>query len=507
MLYVPKLCYNLLSVSTTTNNGHAARFVDNKCEIICSGKLVAVGKKVGNLYHLNCENNHVNVCNQKSTDKSEKLWHRRLCHIGFDNVRKLHNKQMVDGLDIKLDDNTIFCEQCCDGKQNRLPFPKIEKPKRDPLELIHSDVCGMINPNSYGEGKYFVTFIDDATHFTWVYILKSKDEVFCKFKEWKNQVENQFATKIKKFRSDNGGEYISNEFKVFLKREGIHHELTIPKTPQQNGVAERMNRTLLEGIRSMLSDSGLNKRFWAEALSTCVYVRNRCPTTTLVDQTPYTALYKQKPDVSHLRVFGTNCYAHIPKDERSKLDSKSQKCVFLGYCDNRKGYKLYNTHTNKIVISRDVIFNETEKICSTDENKEISFEREKIVQFESSISDSTEIEEEILTENESSRPKRNRRAPDRYGEWTSICSDSYEPKSVAEAMDSPDSEKWVEAMQKEMSSIQENHVWDLAPAPKGSNIVGSKWIFKKKIGPTGGSDFIQSSSCSSRLFTKMWRRL
>ena len=236
----------------------------------------------------------------------------------------------------------------------------------------------------------------------------------------------------------------------------------------------------------MLSDSEVDRRFWAEALSTCVYVRNRCPTSTLQDETPYTALYQRKPDVSHLRVFGTVCYVHIPKDERDKLSSKSQKCIFLGYCDNRKGYKLYNLATKKIVVSRDVVFNESEKNDHADEDV-TSFERENYAQYEPLVSDTNEVENEIppVIPNASSRPLRNRRAPNRFGEWTSICSEYPDPKSVDEAMDSPESEKWLQAMKKEMSSINENDVWDLVPAPTSSNIVGSKWVFKKKIGPNG----------------------
>ena len=145
----------------------------------------------------------------------------------------------------------------------------------------------------------------------------------------------------------------------YLTKEGIKHELTIPHTPQQNGVAERLNRTLVEGVRTMLADSNLPHRFWAEALSTMVYLRNRCPTKALNGVTPHEAWSGCKPDVSHLRVFGCRAYAHVPKMERQKLEPKTRKCVMLGYGTQQKGYRLYDLQWSRVIHSRDVVFDET----------------------------------------------------------------------------------------------------------------------------------------------------
>ena len=151
------------------------------------------------------------------------------------------------------------------GKIHRLPFQQSTRRAKQPLKVVHSDVCGKIGTKSLSGGEYFVTFIDDHTRFVWIYVLK--DEVFQKFQEWKTQVEKTTGKKIKTLRSDNGGEYTSNAFTSFLTEEGIKHELTMPHTPEQNGVAERLNRTLMESVRTMLADSKLPHRFWAEALS------------------------------------------------------------------------------------------------------------------------------------------------------------------------------------------------------------------------------------------------
>lgn len=133
---------------------------------------------------------------------------------------------------------------------------------------------------------------------------------------------------IKTLCTDNGGEYTSREFEDYLKREGIRHEYTVSKTPEQNGVAERMNQTLVDTVRAMLSDLKLPKKFWAEALFTASYIRNRSPTTAVQGMTPYEVLKGRKPNVKYLRIFGCNAFVHVPKDERFKMDSKAKKCMF-----------------------------------------------------------------------------------------------------------------------------------------------------------------------------------
>jgi hypothetical protein len=213
-----------------------------------------------------------------------------------------------------------------------------------------------------GQAEYFIVFVDDKTHYLWIYVVKHKHEVFGKFVEWKSLVEKSSGYKVKKLRTDNGGEYTSTEFENYLKKDGIEHQYTIPKTPEQNGVSERMNRTLVETVRSMLADSRLPHRFWAEALSTAAYLINRSPTKTLDGKTPFQAWYGKKPNVNHLRVFGCSAYIHVPKDKRKKLDPKAKKCIFLGYGTSRKGYRLYNWKTSGIIHSRDVVFNKLSRV-------------------------------------------------------------------------------------------------------------------------------------------------
>ena len=278
---------------------------------------------------------------------------------------------MADGFDFDAAGELTFCESCPQGKHSRAKFPSSDRRGKEPLDLVHSDLCGKMNEKSLGGAQYFLSFIDDSTRYVWVYFLKSKDQVFEKFLEWKAMVEKSVGRKLKVFRTDNGGEYTSKEFERYLMTEGVRHELT---TPEQNGVSERMNRTLVEATRAMLAAANLPHRFWAEALSTATYLRNRSPTKAVSEMTPFEAWTGEKPRVDGLRVFGCQAFAHIPKDERKKLDSKSRKCVLLGYGMTTKGYRLYDPVKKRVFQARDVIFNEQK--CGFEESSQVEKEPE-----------------------------------------------------------------------------------------------------------------------------------
>ncbi len=278
-------------------------------------------------------------------ESKEVVWHKRYGHLGVQSLKKLAVDGLVNGFSYDYSKQTSFCDSCTEGKHHRTPFPVRESSRaKEPLSLVHTDVCGKL-PRSLGGTEYFVTFIDDCTRFVWVYFLKNKSDVFEKFLVWKAMVEKLSGLKLKVLRSDNGGEYTSGQFSDYLKAEGVVHQYTVPKTPEQNGVAERQNRTLIEMTRSTLAGSNLPQHLWAETLSTATYLRNRSPTKVVIGRTPYEG---EKPDVSHLRVFGCVSYAHVPKDERKKLDVVTKRCVLVGYGSEVKGYHLFDPTRNKI---------------------------------------------------------------------------------------------------------------------------------------------------------------
>ena len=201
------------------------------------------------------------------------------------------------------------------------PFPSSESKAKGILDTIHSDVCGPMATTSLSGYSYYVTFIDDFSRKTWIYFMKGKNEVFGKFKEFKALIENLSEKKIKIFRSDNGGEFIGGEFKSFCTEAGIKRELTTPYNPQQNGVAERKNQTIMEALKAMIHDQDLPMHLWAEAARTVVYVQNRSPHQAIGNKTPEEVFSGEKPEVSHLRIFGCPVFIHVPKEKRT--DRKS----------------------------------------------------------------------------------------------------------------------------------------------------------------------------------------
>eukprot|EP01018_Ginkgo_biloba_P038757 Gb_28556 [translate_table: standard] len=200
---------------------------------------------------------------------------------------------------------------------------------------------------SLGGTKYFMTFIDDFSRRVWVYFLRSKSQAFNAFKEFKQEAENQCNMKIKVLRSYNGGGFTSKECAHFCNQYGIRRQFSAPYTPQQNGVVERMNRTLVE-----------KARFWVEAVYTVVYLLNRSPTKAILHKTPEEAWSGRKLRISHLKVFGSTAYAWIPHETRTKLQPKSKKLILTRYSDSDKAYRLVDIQTNKVSFSRDVVVDE-----------------------------------------------------------------------------------------------------------------------------------------------------
>jgi len=207
-----------------------------------------------------------------------------------------------------------------------------------------------------GGKNYAVTFIDDHSRKTWVYLLAAKSDVLGALIRFQELVENETGLRLKVLRSDNGGEYTGNKFLAYLAAKGICAQTTTPHTPQQNGRAERMNRTLMESARSMLHARDLPRSLWGEALTTAAYIRNRCPADALGGRTPEEAWTGSVPDISNMRVFGCKAYVHVPNERRNKLDAKAVMCRFIGYCEGTKGWRFYEASGRRLIKSRDAVF-------------------------------------------------------------------------------------------------------------------------------------------------------
>ncbi|KAG7588692.1 Integrase catalytic core [Arabidopsis suecica] len=357
--YMPKFTSNLLSVKKTTRDLNCLAIFspnDVKLQDIKSGNVFGQGGTKDDLYVLedtslnSISNNVASYMIANNVKTSVVLWHNRL---GHPHSRALN--LLLPGFSY----DCAKCEACILGKHCKVVFPKSNTIYEKCFDLVHSDVwtspCA-----SRDNHKYFVTFIDEKSKYTWVTLLPSKDRVYDAFINFQNYVTNHFDAKIKILRTDNGGEYTSTKLKTHLEKCGILHQTSCPYNPQQNGVAERKNRHLMEVARAMLFEKHMPKRFWGDAVLTSCYLINRIPTRILNDQSPFQVLNNQSPNIDHLKVFGSVCFVFVPGDLRNKLEPKSTKCVFIGYSTTQKGYKCYDPVMNRYYVSRDVKFMEDE---------------------------------------------------------------------------------------------------------------------------------------------------
>eukprot|EP00253_Pinus_taeda_P015642 PITA_15642 len=270
---------NLISLGALDTNGYKTVIQGGVMKIYKGILLVMKAKKVGNLFQLEGKtgSNHVSMMSEHD-NSSIRLWHQRLGHMSERGLKILVDRKLLPNLKAgKLD----FYKHCLFGKKSKQKFKTGKHTSKGILDYIHSDVWGPSPTTSYVGSSYFVSFIDDFSRKVWVYMLKRNYDVFTVFKQFRALVENITSRTIKCLRTDNGGEFTSKEFDNYCKDAGIERHKTTIYTPQKNGVAERMNRTLLERARSMLSNANLQKELWTEAVATTCYVINRSPSTAI----------------------------------------------------------------------------------------------------------------------------------------------------------------------------------------------------------------------------------
>ena len=276
--------------------------------------------------------------------------------VNYQYLYNFSQRQMVTSLR-PLPRTRHSCKACILGKQHRTPISIFSTtPTTQPLKLIHSDLCGPLPQRSLTGSRYILTLTDDYSHYSWVYFLTTKNDTFDTFKAFRCMVKNQTRHKLSCLWTDRGGKYLSTEFTKFCKLYSIRRQLTAARTLQQNGIAERKNRYLLETMRSLFFGAHLLTYLWEEAVRTANYISNCILTHALYRLTAHQRYTKRKPDISHLRLFGSASYLYVQKV--SKLEPKSRPMILVGYDELFKAYQCFDPTQRKIVISRDVIFNE-----------------------------------------------------------------------------------------------------------------------------------------------------
>ena len=456
VLFVPSYNVNLMSVSRAEAKGNTFIFKSDQPVIQCGQDEALPMCLQGQLYYLRCRFSGLARAHSAKETRDATLRHRRMGHISFNDVKKVHP-------DLNRGQSEV-CEVCLMSKLHELPVPKQTQTRsKHKGERVFSDIQGPFEVSSLHGARYALTFIDDFSRYAVVNFVVRKSDTLESFKEY--VVRYGAPTEL---RTDNGGEYTSTAFKNYCKSVGIHQELTVPGTPQQNGVAERFNRVSIEMTRCLLLERKLGKQFWVRAMATAVYLRNRCPTSSNDGRLIYEVYFGNKPKLDHVRVFGCLGYVLKRSAERSKLDNKATKAKFIGYDDNSKAYLMMDTVTQKVLKARSVTFDENNIPLlgggTPNEESEIfislSFPPRS---HEDTVGDNTKESAEAQAAAEvtgdqdedngqtvevqpaNTRPRREIGVPTRYGLAYSHAAEAIypeEPGSYREAMESPEKEKW-----------------------------------------------------------------
>ncbi|UYV69363.1 hypothetical protein LAZ67_6003328 [Cordylochernes scorpioides] len=460
-----------------------------------------------------------------------RLWHRRLNHLKNEAyMKEIFQRNVVLGFNVNFK-YLPECEACIMGKLTRQPcHPVTTNCTTKPLELVHMDLCGPMPYQSLGGSKYFFVLVDDFSRRTFIYFLKNKDETLGKFEEFKARVENELNLKIKDVRTDNGTEFTNHRFKNFLIKNGIHHQLSTTYSPQSNGVAEKVNRTLFETARTLLCDSGLPMAFWAEAVATASYVKNCTPHRSIKLDTPMEKWKGRKPSIRHLRIFGCLAFWPITQQHRSKFMPKSRKGIFVGYSLKRKAYRVYDIITKKIEEVRSVKFAENEKGIDYAKNLQedtnydhFAYKKEEENDNEIDIRtrpETSELNEETIPTLDEPNEERIVRSGRKKGDTQKVFEQKHRaklreeeiklleqgvrrsqrikernnvnfilepeeriPENYEETINYENKYEWLEAMKEELYFIDKHKVWTLVQREKNMKIINCKWIFSIKSTP------------------------
>ncbi|GJQ97541.1 putative ribonuclease H-like domain-containing protein [Tanacetum coccineum] len=369
--FVRELKFNLFSISQMCDKKNSVLFNDTECIVLSpnfklideSQVLLRVPRK-NNMYSVDLKNivpkRGLTCLFVKATSDESKLWHRRLGHLNFKTMNKLVKGNLVRGLPSKLFENDQTCVACQKGKQHRASCKsKTENSISLPLHLLHMDLFGLTFVKSLMKKMYCLVVIDDYSRFTWVFFLATKDETSGILKSFITGIENLVDHKVKVIRCDNGTEFKNREMNQFCEMKGILRQFSVARTPQQNGVAERRNRTLIEAARTMLADSKLPTTFWAEAVNTACYVQNRVLVVKPHNKTPYELFHGRTPTLSFMRPFGCPVTILNTIDHLGKFDGKADEGFFVGYSLNSKAFRVFNSRTRIVEENLHIRFSES----------------------------------------------------------------------------------------------------------------------------------------------------
>nr|KAJ0216892.1 hypothetical protein LSAT_V11C300128750 [Lactuca sativa] len=522
--YVKGLKHNLISISQLCDADYEVHFTKKEGRIVNTDKnTVLSASRKDDIYVLDMFSSDKALMHcffTKSQTNLSWIWHKRFSHLNFKNLSKISNQDLVRGIPKFSVVKDKMCSACEQGKQTKSSFkPKSCSSISVPLHLLHMDLFGPIPVRSLGGNKYTLVVVDEFTRFTWTLT----------------------GLKVKQLRSDHGTEFRNSTLEEFCDHKGIGQNFSAPRTPQQNGVAERRNRTLIEARRTLMIHAGLLMSFWAEAVNTTCFTQNRSLIHRIHKKTPYEMLKDRKPDVSFFHVFGCLCYILNQRDPRSKFELKADRGIFVGYSSISKAFCVFHVDRQCVEESIHVKFDEEsytdEKVthspsifqellsCPFDESpcaEEKSDSSDPFIPVPCPLSQDTtatsadnsldayetlEAEDSPETDNvsmsvspESTSVIEHRDHPvnriignihdgvrTRSSVLNNFCMyvnfvSMILPDKVHTALQDAD---WIKAMQEELNEFKRHDVWTLVPRPSGKSITGTRWVYRNKVDKDG----------------------
>ncbi|KAJ9546486.1 LOW QUALITY PROTEIN: hypothetical protein OSB04_019029 [Centaurea solstitialis] len=357
--YVDGQKHNLISVSQLCDNGMDVKFNIKYCVLYKADTLIEVmrANRIGDLYLLifDALDEKEEICLISSVKNEEAwLWHTRFCHLNFHTLEKLVRLKLVKGLPTIKFEKDHLCSACEMGKLKRSSHKTKSDPSFDqPLQLLHVDLCGPIAVQTLNGKKYILVLVDEFSRFTWVEFFRKKSHVPMLLINLLKRLQ------VKVIRSDNGTEFKNSTIEEYLNSVGITHNFSAPRTPQQNGVVQRKNRTIVEAARTMLNASGLPLTFWAEAVSTACYTQNRSLVVKRFEKTPSHLMYNKRPNIKFFHVFGCKCFVLNDREPVGKFDPKGDSAIFIGYAWDTVAYK---SMFPEPIVSTNVKFDDSFKV-------------------------------------------------------------------------------------------------------------------------------------------------
>ena len=517
VLYIPTNRNNLISLGRWDKAGGQYRGGGGALILITKdGTPVARGTQIGNnLYKMN-----VNIREPGAKTTKEEIpqsfvinepsqnwetWHKRFGHIGYSGLQYMLDKNLVKGFNVDINSPKPDCIACTEAKQSVEPFDEPSQRETEPGDLTHIDLWGKYDTTSINGNRYFLLMVDDSTRFITTEFIKEKKEAAQKVKNYLIKLISH-NKKPKAIRLDRGKEFLN--VTAWCQEQGIEIQMTAPYSPSQNGVAERMNRTLVEIARAMIR--GLPEFLWEYAIAHASYLRNRAYTKSLKGQTPYEKWFKNKPNISHLREFGAPVWVLLQGQKQPrKMETKSRRRIFVSYDDGSKSIKYYNAETRKVLISRNIRFlaltNDqppSEPIVvlpdAPDEGESKGSMPPTSGNSGNNLKRKRDEEEEPNQRETRVKPRINYRYlndpfPDEEEDEATFISDDYtfaiiagdEYTSLKDARNSPDWPEWEKAIQNELAQLYQTGTWKLVEKPPNAIPIANKWTFIRKRNKAG----------------------